>query len=101
MNLDTACKCFTVFNSEDVLVGDKREYTIFSVEVVVEKDGVIQTGYESEALSVDSVEFFTRISPMKTAEKALSRALLMLDAPECPAGTMPILLSGKRGDNGS
>ena len=97
MNLDTACKCFTVFNSEDVLVGDKREYTIFSVEVVVEKDGVIQTGYESEALSVDSVEFFTRISPMKTAEKALSRALLMLDAPECPAGTMPILLSGEAG----
>jgi len=97
MNLDTACKRFTVFNSEDVLAGDRREYTLFSVEVVVEKDGVIQTGYESEALSVDSVEFFKRMSPMKTAEKALFRALLMLEAPECPAGTMPVLLSGEAG----
>lgn len=97
MNLDTAFKRFSVFNSDGALAGDRRLYTIFSVEVVVEKGGVLQTGYESEAFSVDSKEFFKRTSPLKIAEAALSRALLMLDAPQCPAGTMPVLISGEAG----
>lgn len=97
MNLDTVFKSFAVFGSDDMVAGDRRRYTVFSVEVVVKKDGVIQTGHESEALSVDSVEFFHKISPLKVAKKALARALLMLDAPECPAGSMSVLLSGEAG----
>ncbi|GAB1400500.1 TldD/PmbA family protein [Aminivibrio sp.] len=97
MNLSTLAKSFTVFTSDGVLAGDRRKYTYFSVEVVVEKDGVIQTGYESEARALPSRETFASFSPQKTAERALSRALLMLDAPECPAGSMPVLLSGEAG----
>ena len=97
MNLDTAFKSFTVFNSDGSIAGDRRLYTIFSVEVVVEKGGALQTGYESEAFSVNSREFFKTASPLKTAEAALSRALIMLDAPPCPAGSMPVLLSGEAG----
>ncbi|MDI9370440.1 MAG: TldD/PmbA family protein, partial [Synergistota bacterium] len=97
MSLNTASKRFNVFNSEGVVAGDERRYTIFSAEVVVEKNGVMQTGYESEAYSVDSVEFFKSSSPLKIAETALARALMMLDAPMCPAGMMPVLLSGEAG----
>ncbi len=97
MNLDTAFKSFSVFNSEGSIAGDRRLYTIFSVEVVVEKGGVLQTGYESEAFSMDCGEFFRSVSPLKVARTALSRALLMLDAPLCPAGAMPVLLSGEAG----
>ncbi|MGI6784480.1 MAG: TldD/PmbA family protein [Aminivibrio sp.] len=97
MSLQTACKNFAVYNSDGIFSGDRREYTLFGVEVVVEKDGVFQTGYESEALSADSGEFFQKISPIKVAEAALKRALLMLDAPLCPAGAMSVLLSGEAG----
>jgi TldD protein len=97
MNLDTAFKSFTVFNSAGAVSGDRRLYTIFSVEVVVEKGGVLQTGYESEAFSMDSRQFFKSVSPLKIAGAALSRALLMLEAPLCPAGSMPVLLSGEAG----
>ena len=97
MHLETACRSFAVFNSEDIFAGDRRQYTLFSVEVVVEKGGVLQTGYESEALSLGSTDFFRKISPLKVAESALARALLMLDAPERPAGAMPVLLSGEAG----
>jgi TldD protein len=97
MHLETARRSFAVFNSEDTFAGDRREYTIFSVEVVVEKGGELQTGYESEALSLGSPDFFRQISPLKVAERALARSLLMLDAPECPAGAMPVLLSGEAG----
>lgn len=97
MSLQTACKNFAVYNSDDVFAGDRREYTIFSVEVVVEKNGSIQTGYESEAMSVDSAVFFKKTDPMKIAHTALKRALLMLEAPDCPAGSMPVLLSGEAG----
>lgn len=97
MNLNTAFKSFSVFNSEGAIAGDRRLYTIFSVEVVVEKGGVLQTGYESEAFAVDCGEFFRLVSPLKVAQTALSRALLMLDAPQCPAGVMPVLLSGEAG----
>lgn len=97
MNLSTLEKSFAVFTSDGEIAGDRRKYTYFSVEVVVEKDGIIQTGYESEAYALASQEAFAAFSPQKTAEKALSRALLMLDASECPAGSMPVLLSGEAG----
>lgn len=97
MSLQTASKNFSVYNSDGLSAGDQREYTLFSVEVIVEKDGVIQTGYESEALSMGSAGFFKKVSPLKVAGAALKRALLMLEAPECPAGTMAVLLSGEAG----
>ena len=97
MHLQTACKNFAVFNSDDIFAEDRREYTLFSAEIVVERDGVIQTGYESEAMSVSSAGFFKLIKAMTVAENALKRALLMLEAPECPAGAMPVLLSGEAG----
>ena len=97
MNLNSLEKSFIVFTSDGTIAGDRRKYTYFSVEVVVEKDGVIQTGYESDAYALGTAEAFTVFSPQKTAERALSRALLMLDAPECPAGSMPVILSGEAG----
>lgn len=97
ISLNTALKRFKVFNSYGTAAGDTRSYTYFSVEVTVEKDGVIQTGYESEALPSDSPAFFCAVSPLRIAETALSRALMMLDAPLCPAGAMPVLLSGEAG----
>lgn len=97
MSLSTSQSRFAVYNSDDAFAGDTRKYTLFSVEVVVEKDGILQTGYESEAYSLNSGAFFRRVSPIFVAQKALSRALLMLEAPLCPAGTGAVLLSGEAG----
>lgn len=97
MSLSTSQSRFAVYSSDGAFADDTRKYTLFSVEVVVEKDGILQTGYESEAYSLNSGAFFRRVSPMGVAQKALSRALLMLEAPLCPAGTGAVLLSGEAG----
>lgn len=97
MNLETCLRAFTVLNTQGVLAGDRRIHTVFSVEVVVEKGKLLQTGYECSAFALGSGDFFRKVSPLETAGKALARALLMLDAPECPSGPMDVLLAGEAG----
>lgn len=97
MHFETAEKTCTVFTSDRTIARDTRVYTLFSVEVVLEKDGNLQTGYESAAFALGEGEFFDRVTPLRVAEGALARGLLLLDAPPCPAGTMTVLLSGEAG----
>ncbi len=97
MHLQTAEKVFMVFNSDGVMARDRRMYTLFGVEVVVEKEGNLQTGYESVAFGLDAEAFFDTISPSAIAQTALDRSLLLLNAPPCPAGVMKVLLAGEAG----
>lgn len=79
------------------LFHDRRQYTSFSVQVVVERKGMLQTGYEVRASKILPESFFKANVPFEIAHRALERALLMLEALPCPAGLMPVILGGEAG----
>lgn len=86
-----------IVRSDGKTVRDNRNYCTFSVQVIAEKDGIVQTGSERRSMAVPHVDFWCGAAPEKIAHAALSRALLMLDAKPCPAGRMKILLAGEAG----
>jgi len=87
----------SVFSSEGKRASDLRNYSTYIVQVVVEKNGIIQTGLESRAYSLASQAFWEKVDPLQVARQALERALTMIEASECPAGTMPVVLAGEAG----
>lgn len=97
MNYSFSKRQIAIVTEGGILQKEERWYTSFSVEVVVEKNEQIQTGYESAAQATPTLEFWQQNDPYILSQRALDEALLMLDAPDCPAGTMPVLLSGEAG----
>jgi TldD protein len=87
----------TILSSEGSIVRKRRQATRFSVQVVVEEKGSLFTGYEVRAFSVDAKGFLEKGDLVETGEKALRRALLQSSAVLCPAGVMPVILSGRAG----
>ncbi|MBF0567218.1 MAG: TldD/PmbA family protein [Nitrospirae bacterium] len=82
--------------SAGTLCEDERLYTVFSVNVVAEENGCIQTGYETigglagfEILSEENVEAL--------AVKAADRAIRMLSAPYVKGGRMAVVISSEAG----
>lgn len=76
---------------------DRRFYSSFVAQVVAERGGVLQTGSERRCLSLSEADFWNSSTPLDIARTALRRALLMLDARPCPAGTMNVLMAGESG----
>lgn len=76
---------------------DKRRYSSFSVQVIAERDGIIQTGSERRCFALPLEDFRKGTIPEEVAREALRRALLMLEARPCPAGTMKVLMAGEAG----
>lgn len=97
MRQDCSRKHILILKDNGEIVEDTRFYSNFIVQVIVQKNGQIQTGLESIAHSLPLAEFLKQFDPIQAADRALKRALLMIDAPECPAGEMPIILSGEAG----
>lgn len=85
-----------IVNSEGMVVIDERVNTIFLVQIVAGKDGIIQTGYEPVGGAI-GFELFDSVSTKDIAGKALERAFLMLEAPKAPGGEMPVVLSSEAG----
>lgn len=86
-----------IIRSDGTAVDDTRTYTSFAAQVVAEKDGVLQTGFERRCMAVPAEVFWNGCAPEDIAMNALRRALLMLEARPCPAGTMNVLLAGEAG----
>ena len=86
----------TIANSEGIYVEDNRIRTRYFVNVIAEKEGVLQTGYEAPGGTV-GFELFELYPPEEYARKAAERALKMLDAPHAPAGKMMVVLSSDAG----
>ena len=86
----------TIANSEGIYVEDNRIRTRYFINVIAEKDGILQTGYEAPGGTV-GFELFDLHPPEETARKAAERALLMLEAPHAPAGKMMVVLSSEAG----
>ena len=86
----------TIANSEGVYVEDNRIRTRYFINVIAEKNGILQTGYEAPGGTM-GFELFDHYPPEKVARKAADRALLMLSAPHAPAGKMMVVLSSEAG----
>ena len=78
------------------LAEDERVYTTAIVNVVAEKDGLIQTGYESVG-GLIGFELFEETPLPEAAVKAGRRALMMLTAKKAPGGRMPVVISSEAG----
>ena len=86
-----------IVRGDGAVVAEERFHSLFAVQVTVERKGIIQTGYEVRAFQADPGDFWARVSPLEVGRQALDRALLMLEASPCPAGRMPVVLSGQAG----
>lgn len=76
---------------------DRRLYSSFAAQVVAERDGVLQTGSERRCMALGEDDFWRGSAPLTVARTALRRALLMLEARPCPAGSMNVLMDGEAG----
>lgn len=93
----SSAKSVLVIRGDGSFVTGERKYTTFAVHVVVERDGLLQTGYEVRSLSSGAEGFWEDASAEGIAMAALRRGLLMLDSIPCPAGVMTVLLDGTAG----
>lgn len=97
MSFRTTVSSVRIFRSDGGVAEEFRPYTTFSIQVVAGRDSVLQTGHETRALRVPLKRFLEDFHPHEWAQRALDRALLMLEASPCPAGTMPVILAGEAG----
>ncbi len=85
-----------VKNSDGVNRSDSRSRTRFVINVIAEKDGVIQTGYET-AGGLIGFELFDKENVEDLAKKAAERAVMMLNAPHAPSGEMSVVVMSQAG----
>ncbi|MEK7375981.1 MAG: TldD/PmbA family protein [Candidatus Margulisiibacteriota bacterium] len=85
-----------VKNSDGTNISDSRLSTRFIINVIAEKDGVIQTGYET-AGGLLGFELFDKADVEDLAKKAAERAIMMLSAPHAPSGQMAVVIMSEAG----
>ena len=84
-----------IANSEGLFCEDTRVYTRFSVNAIASNGTENQTGHVSPG-AMQGFELFDRdVDPEMCAHRAAKTAVMMLHAPLCPAGQMPVVI-----DNG-
>ena len=84
-----------IANSEGLFTGDTRVYSRFFVNAIASNGTENQTGSCSPGAMQGFEIFESRVDPEKTAREAARQAVLMLHAPLCPSGVMPVVI-----DNG-
>lgn len=85
-----------IATSEGSIVEDERIQVLGVVNVIAQKDGVVQTGFESLG-GFAGFEFFEENSFVEVALLAADRALMMLEARRAPGGRMPVVISAEAG----
>ena len=85
----------TICNSEGLYVEDTRVRTRISCVAVAGSGTEKQQGHESPGALMGYELFTSRVDPARLGRDAAETARLMLHAPECPAGVMPVVI-----DNG-
>lgn len=86
-----------IAGTENPLCRFSSSKTRFTVSVILEKNGALFTGREVRALSISAGEFLEGVDLESVATEALRRAILMSEALPCPAGSMPVVISGMAG----
>lgn len=83
-----------VYNSNGVHASDSRPRTRVSVQSVAMADGEAQTGSSSPGMGMGFELYSERIDMEKVGADSARQAVTMLHAPECPAGTVPVVIDG-------
>jgi TldD protein len=86
-----------VANSDGLLAGDDQVKTRFAVQAVASGDTGLQTGRESQGLSV-GFELFDSFDVEEAGRAAAARALTKLASRPAPSGAMPVVI--KQGGGG-
>ena len=84
-----------ICNSEGLYVEDTRVRTRIACAAVASDGKEKQQGHEGPGALMGYELFSARVDPAKVGREAAETARLMLHAPECPAGVMPVVI-----DNG-
>lgn len=85
-----------VLNSEGVFQRERRTAVLLSMNVIVEENGILQTGHEVIG-GLKGYEILDDGFPMRMARAAAARAQAKLKAPKAKAGEMPVILSNSAG----
>ncbi len=85
-----------IISSEGFAAEEERIYTTAMVQAVAARDGVIQSGYQSEG-GLTGLELFENNPFSEIARKAAERAVRMLSARRAPGGRMPVVISSDAG----
>ena len=85
-----------VVNSDGLISPDSKTYLQCMVQVVGEKDGRVETAYETDGGFV-GMEFFDEVTPESIGREAARRVGILLSAKPAPAGTMPVVISAEAG----
>ncbi len=80
-----------IFNSDGVMAEDDRSFVEFGVNVMAQKDGVIQGAGEQFGGQI-GLELFERNDAQASAKLAAETAVRLLDARPAPAGEMTVVV---------
>jgi TldD protein len=83
----------TVANSTGRFATDERTRVRLGVQVVARRNGTVETGFETLG-GHRGFELVEGGAAERTAERAASIALTLLDADPAPAGAMPVVVGG-------
>jgi TldD protein len=89
-------KHIRVFTSEGRSTEEWRTIVTFSLTVVAEKDGLLQTAHEAVSGS-GGFEFFDVNDVVALGKKVKERAIKRLSAPPAPSGEMPVVIAAEAG----
>ena len=81
-----------IANSEGLYVEDTRVRTRFACTAIATDGQDKQEGYEAPGAMMGYELFTARVDVAKLGREAAEMARLMLHAPKCPAGVMPVVI---------
>lgn len=85
-----------VINSDGTFTSDSKTYLQMMAQVVGEKEGRLESAYETNGGYV-GLEFFEEVSPESIGQSAAARVKILLGAQPAPAGTMAVVLAAEAG----
>jgi TldD protein len=91
-----ADKHIRIWTSEGRLTEQWRPVITFSISVVAEKDGLLQTAYDAVSGSA-GYEFFDAHDVVRLSRKVAERAIRKLSAPAAPLREMPLVIAAEAG----
>lgn len=97
ISLSTSEKSIMIVQDTGEISKDLRKYSMFSVNVVVEGRGDIQTGLRVSACRGSMDDLLASANIEDLADKARETAEIMLKASPCPAARMPVIMAGEAG----
>lgn len=89
-------KFISIVTSEGDVTEEQRTTVTFSITVVAEQSGLLQTAHEAVS-GTGGFEFFDTHDVVALARKVAQRAIDRLKAPSAPLGEMPVIIAAEAG----